>query len=115
VENIPKPPRAERSSETDLQGKCVRAVFYRTEAGGEPVREWLKSLPSREDRKRIGEDIKTVAFGPVGMPVCRSVGGGIYEVRSNPARNRIARLLFYFDKNGRMVLLKRRRGRLRKI
>lgn len=87
-------------------GKRVQAVFYRTEAGGEPVREWLKSLPSREDRKRIGEDIKTVEFGwPVGMPVCRSVGGGIYEVRSDLAQNRIARVLFYFDKNGQRVLL----------
>jgi len=87
-------------------GKRVQAVFYRTEAGGEPVREWLKSLPSREDRKRIGEDIRTVEFGwPVGMPVCRSVGNGIYEVRSALAQNRIARVLFYFDKNSRMVLL----------
>ena len=89
------------------QGKRVQAVFYRTEAGGEPVRVWLKSLPSREDRKRIGEDIKTVEFGwPVGMPVCRSGGGGIYEVRSDLAQNRIARVLFYFDKNGQMVLLR---------
>jgi phage-related protein len=85
--------------------KGVQAVFYRTEAGGEPVREWLKSL-SADDRKRIGEDIKTVEFGwPVGMPVCRSVGSGIYEVRSDLARNRIARVLFYFDRLGRMVLL----------
>ena len=103
--NIPRPRRAERSSETDLQGKRVKAVFYQTEAGGEPVREWVKNL-SAEDRKRIGEDIKTVEFGwPVGMPVCRSVGGGVYEVRSDLAQNRIARVLFYFDKNGRMVLL----------
>jgi phage-related protein len=35
----------------------------------------------------------------------RSVGGGIYEVRSDLAQNRIARVLFYFDRNGRMVLL----------
>jgi phage-related protein len=93
----------------DLRPTCkvsVRAVFYRTEARGESVGEWLKSLPSREDRKRIGEDIKTVEFGwPVGMPVCRSVGGGIYEVRSDLAQNRIARVLFYFDKSSRMVLL----------
>jgi phage-related protein len=87
-------------------GKRVQAVFYRTEAGGEPVREWLKSLPSREDRRRIGEDIKTVEFGwPVGMPVCRPLGGGIYEVRSDLGQNRIARVLFYFDKHRRMVLL----------
>jgi phage-related protein len=88
------------------EGKRVQAVFYRTEAGGEPVREWLKSLPSREDRKRIGEDIKTVEFGwPVGMPACRTLGGGIYEVRSHMAQNRIARILFYIDKHSRMVLL----------
>ena len=98
------------------QGKRFQAVFYRTEAGGEPVREWLKSLPSREDRKRIGEDIKTVEFGwPVGMPVCRSVGGGIYEVRSDLAQNRIARVLFYFDKNGRMCSYMGSSRRLRKL
>jgi phage-related protein len=101
----PKQSQADKDPEVDLQGKRVRAVFYRTEAGGEPVREWLKSS-SPEDRKRIGEDIKTVEFGwPVGMPVCGSVGSGIYEVRSDLARNRIARVLFYFDRLGRMVLL----------
>ena len=69
------------------------------------MRDWLKSL-TLEHRKRIGEDIKTIEFGwPVGMPVCRSLGGGIYEVRSDLAGNRISRILFYFDKIGRMVLL----------
>lgn len=88
------------------QGKRVQTVFYRTEAGGEPVREWLKNLPLRADRKRIGEDIKTVEFGwPIGMPVCRPVGRGLYEVRSDLGNNRIARVLFYFDRRGRMVLL----------
>jgi phage-related protein len=106
VADIRRQYQGEERPEADLQGKRVRAVFYRTEAGGEPVREWLKSLPSHEDRKRIGEDIKTVEFGwPVGMPVCRSVGGGIYEVRSDLAQNRIARVLFYFEKSSRMVLL----------
>ena len=89
----------------EKQGKRVPAIFYRTEAGGEPVREWLKGL-SEEDRKRIGEDIKTVEFGwPVGMPVCRPLGNGIYEVRTSLAQNRIARVLFYIDKRDRMVLL----------
>ena len=87
------------------QGKRVPAIFYRTEAGGEPVREWLKGL-SPEDRKTIGEDIKTVEFGwPIGMPVCKPLGGGIYEVRSSLAQNRIARVLFYIDRKGRMILL----------
>jgi hypothetical protein len=40
----------------------LRVVFYKTEHGNEPVREWLKSLP-QEDRKTIGEDVKTVQFG----------------------------------------------------
>jgi phage-related protein len=89
----------------ERQGKRVPAIFYRTEAGGEPVRDWLKELSS-EDRKRVGEDIKTVEFGwPIGMPVCRPLGDGIYEVRSSLAQNRIARMLFYIDKQGRMVLL----------
>ena len=39
-------------------GPVLVVVFYRTEAGNEPVREWLTSL-KREDRKVIGEDIKT--------------------------------------------------------
>ena len=90
----------------EKQGKWIPAISYLTEAGGEPVRDWLKGLPLREDRKRIGEDIKTVEFGwPVGMPVCRPLGDGICEVRTTLAQNRIARVLFYVDKKGRMVLL----------
>ena len=66
-------------------GKRIAVIFFRTEGGGEPVREWLKGLPYSEDRKRIGGDIKTVEFGwPVGMPVCRSLRKGIYEVRKTP-------------------------------
>ncbi len=69
------------------QGKRVPAIFYRTEAGGEPVREWLKELLP-EDRKRIGEDVKTMEFGwPIGMPVCKPLGVGIYEVRTSLAQN----------------------------
>ena len=69
------------------------------------MREWLKALPP-EDRKRIGEDIRTVEFGwPVGMPVCRSMGSGIYEVRTNLSQNRTARVLFYIDRKSRVVLL----------
>jgi len=47
-----------------------------------------------------------VEFGwPVGMPVCRPMGDGLYEVRTNLAQGRIARVLFYIDKKARMVLL----------
>ena len=86
--------------------KRARAIFFRTAAGGEPVREWLKALEPVEDRKRIGVDIKTVEFGwPVGMPTCRPLHGGLYEVRTNLTQGRIGRVLFYIDQMGRMVLL----------
>ncbi len=63
-------------------------------------------MPYREDRKRIGTDIATVEFGwPIGMPVCRPLGGGLYEVRTDLEHNRIARVLFYIDAGRRMVLL----------
>lgn len=69
------------------------------------MREWLKSLSS-EDRKRIGEDIKTVEYGwPIGMPICKPLGAGIYEVRTDITQGRTARVLFYIDKKSRMVLL----------
>jgi phage-related protein len=90
----------------DRPAKRISAIFYRTESGGEPVREWLKGLPSREERRLIGYDIETIEFGwPVGMPVCRPLEDGIYEVRTGLPSNRTARVLFYIDKLGRMVLL----------
>ncbi len=83
--------------------KKITAVFFSTESGAEPVRDWLKSLP-REDQKRIGEDIRTVEFGwPIGMPVCRALGKGLYEVRTS-LRDRIARVFFTIDRDD-MVLL----------
>jgi phage-related protein len=86
--------------------KRIEAIFFRTAAGGEPVRDWLKSLSPIEDRKQIGVDVKTVEFAwPIGMPVCRPLGDGLYEVRSSLNQNRIARILFYIDAKGRMVLL----------
>ncbi len=77
--------------------------FYRTDSGKEPVRDWLNSL-TREEKKIIGEDIKTAQFGwPIGMPLIRSLGQGLYEVRSNLA-NRVSRVIFSVE-SGRMILL----------
>lgn len=77
--------------------------FYETERGNEPVREWLQSL-SAFDKKRIGEDIKTVQFGwPLGMPLVRHLDGGIWEVRVNLSKC-IARVLFVVDQRS-MVLI----------
>jgi phage-related protein len=69
------------------------AIFYRTASGNEPVREWLKSL-NRDERFRIGVDIwKVQPEWPLGMPHVRSLGKGLYEVRSNLAAG-IARVIF---------------------
>lgn len=74
--------------------KRLPAAFYRLPSGREPVREWLKSLDPA-DRKIIGEDIKDVEFSwPIGMPLVRPLGGGLWEVRSEITQGRIARVVF---------------------
>ena len=71
----------------------LKVVFFKTETGNEPVREWLKEL-SKEDCKVIGTDILTVQYAwPVGKPLVDNLGDGIWEVRSR-LDNRIARTLF---------------------
>ena len=71
----------------------LNVVFFKTEAGNEPVREWLKAL-TKEDCKAIGTDILTVQYAwPVGKPLVDNLGDGIWEVRSR-LDNRIARTLF---------------------
>lgn len=84
--------------------KRLPARFFRSGSGREPVREWLKELDAA-DRKAIGEDIKDVEFSwPIGMPLVRSMNGGLWEVRSDLPGGRIARILFCVDKSC-MVLL----------
>jgi phage-related protein len=76
--------------------KPVRLVFWRSATGREPVREWLKDL-SRGDKRTIGRDIAKVQFGwPIGLPLCRPLSGGLWEVRSSLASRREARVLFGF-------------------
>jgi len=97
--------RVDRTKKKVPSPKRVPAFFFMTAAGGEPVREWLRSLGDA-DRKVIGADIMTVEFGwPVGMPASRPLGEGLHEVRSQLAGNRIARVIFYIDRVQRMVLL----------
>jgi phage-related protein len=77
----------------NVQIPRLSVAFFRSEAGREPVREWLKSFP-REDRRIIGEDIKTVQFGwPLGMPLVRKLDKNLWEVRSTLPQQ-IARVIF---------------------
>ena len=82
------------------------ARFFESDTGRAPVRDWLLSL-SPEDRKAIGDDIRTAEFGwPVGMPLCRSIQSrkGLWEIRSNLSGGRIARI-FFCAHDDNMVLL----------
>ncbi len=85
--------------------KKLAAIFYRQENGAQPVRDWLLSLTD-DDRRIIGRDIATVEFGwPVGMPVCRSLGHGLWEVRSTIRNGRLEVRLYFVVHQGQAVLL----------
>ncbi len=84
--------------------KILPAVFYISSNGHEPVREFLKDL-GKPDSFIVGSDIKTVELGwPIGMPLCRNLGHGIWEIRSTISGHRIVRVLFFVIE-GKMCLL----------
>jgi len=84
--------------------KKIKVIFYENSNGKKPVQEWLHTL-SKEDKRVIGEDIKTVEYGfPIGMPVCRKLGNKLYEVRNHISDGKIARVIFIVI-SGYMILL----------
>jgi len=69
-------------------------VFYRSASGAEPVLDWLRRLQP-DERKEIGRDLMRAQWRwPVGMPLCRPLARGLWEVRSSLRTGRIARVLF---------------------
>jgi phage-related protein len=87
-----------------VKPKKVQAVFYRNINGLEPVKRWLKDELRKVDRRIVGTDIGTVERGwPVGMPLCRNLGNGLWEVRSD-IEDGIARVIFFFHES-ELVLL----------
>lgn len=73
----------------------LKVIFYKTDAGNEPALDFLRDLDP-EDRKIVGADLRTVQIGwPLGMPLCRKLVKGIYEVRSDISDKRIVRLVFF--------------------
>lgn len=86
------------------RAKKIHARFWESDSGRKPVREWLLEIGG-EDRRTIGKDIQKAEFGwPMGRPHCASLGDGLWEVRSDLAGNRIARVIFCIVA-GEMVLL----------
>jgi phage-related protein len=86
------PMKAERPA------RKIPLLFFRLNNGTEPVREWLRRLPEIE-RRAIGKDLLRAQWRwPAGMPLCRPMGGGLWEIRTDLATKRTARvLLCLFD------------------
>jgi phage-related protein len=82
----------------------IPVVFYRTPAGTEVVKDWLRGLDER-DRSAIGQDLMRVQYRwPVGMPLCRPLGQGLWEVRTSLPSRKIVRVIFGVA-GGRIVAL----------
>jgi phage-related protein len=74
----------------------IDLVFYRSVSGNEPVRDWLVKLPEA-NRRAVGLDLQRVQFRwPVGMPLVRPMGKGLFEVRTSLPDGTISRVLFCF-------------------
>ncbi len=78
--------------------------FWRSNTGREPTRDWFRSL-SNVDRAILGLDLKRVQFGwPIGMPLVKAMGGGLWEVRTSLPSKREARTLLTIDEDGIVIL-----------
>ena len=74
----------------------IDLVFFRNDVGGEPVRNWLREM-GEADRHAIGSDLLRAQWRwPVRMPLCRPMGKGLWEVRTDLPGNRTSRVLIYF-------------------
>jgi phage-related protein len=88
----------------DPQPRKIPLLFYRQGPGSEPVREWLKGLPEAE-RQAIGKDLLRVQWRwPAGMPLCRPLGNGLWEIRTDLPTHRTARVLLCFHEE-RLIAL----------
>jgi len=82
----------------------IPLIFFRTLAGSEPVRDWLKEL-LEEERHRIGKDLLRAQWRwPVGMPLCRPMGDGLWEIRTDLPSNRTARVLLCIHRDHLVAL-----------
>jgi phage-related protein len=82
-----------------------KVLFYATASGNQVVKDWLKSF-NKEDRNILGEDLLTVQLGfPLGLPLCRALGSGLWEVRSTLTSKVEARMIFYFDSQAQALVV----------
>ena len=88
-----------------------RATGVALSAGAVALVFWLLAL-AKDDRRIVGEDIATVEYGwPLGMPVCRALGDGLYEVRSTIKRGKAEARTYFSIDAGMMLLLHAQEGK----
>ncbi len=91
--------------------KRIVARFYRTEAGNEPVKDWLLNL-SKDDRIIVSKDIAKAEFGwPIGMPICEKVEKEIWEVRSTIKKGKVEARTYFSVEGSLMLLLHGKEGK----
>jgi phage-related protein len=84
--------------------KPLSLQFWRSNGGREPTRDWFRSL-LKADREVLGDDLRRVQFGwPLGMPLVKHLGSGLWELRSSLQGRREARVIFIVDDLGIVVL-----------
>jgi phage-related protein len=83
--------------------KIIFARFFKTVAGNEPVREWLKNQ-TKDNKKLIDGDISTVEWKwPVGYSLVSKLDNDLWEVRMHLPED-ICRVFFTVWGNYMMLL-----------
>ena len=89
---------------SEPQVRKIQLIFFRGPSGIEPVREWLRDLPE-EERHAIGKDLLRAQWQwPIGMPLCRPLANGLWEIRTDLPTKRTARVLLCLSR-GHLVAL----------
>jgi phage-related protein len=85
--------------------KPFTVKFFQLESGRCPVLDCIKGLGA-DAAKTIGKDLWKVqiSWPDIGLPTCRPLGRGLFEVRSSISNGRITRLLFCVHNDVLLVL-----------
>jgi phage-related protein len=82
-----------------------QVLFYKTSAGNDVVIDFIRQQPAN-DRRVIGEDLKVLEIRyPVGMPLCKPLGNGLWELRSSLPSKREARLLYFYRSKSKTIMV----------
>jgi phage-related protein len=83
--------------------KDLEVVFFESESGNQPARDFIKSL-TKEEKRIIGADVRIVQNSfPIGLPLVRKLRPKLWEIRSD-LKDGINRVFFTFI-NEKIILL----------